>query len=119
METMGAAPKGTPVRGPAPGLAGITAHLGVTVGGAPAGMLRVEDGQVEFVPDADVSNAPAVASFAGQEVVQRMLQGRLNPVVAALQGALELSGDRELAVRVILGLQAGSPFTGQHLKREG
>jgi hypothetical protein len=114
IEQQVAAPSG-PIRGQAPGLAGVKGRMLVTVAGAPLGVLQVDDGQVEFVPGG--GTAEATVAFEDRADVVRLLQGELNPVVAALQGRMSAGGDVALATRVILGLRPG--FSGQGLTKEG
>jgi SCP-2 sterol transfer family len=93
---------------PAPGLVGLSGRLRVEVVGKGAVVLEVKDGHARFVPpDGD---AAATVIVDSEETVRALQCGRLNPVVAALQGRLELKGDLDFAIRTILGLQVAQPF---------
>lgn len=96
-------------RGQAAGLEDISGQLRLQVAGAPAGVLKVERGAVEIAPDGD---APALLEVDGQPTLLGVLGGELHPFVAFLQGRLRLEGDRALALRILFGLQAGSPWSG-------
>jgi putative sterol carrier protein len=61
--------------------------------------------------------ARVVANFDSRETLEAIVEGRLHPIVAALQGRLELKGDLVFGLKVILGLQGGSPAA--NLRREG
>jgi hypothetical protein len=103
-------------RGHAPGLEGITGRLRIELGGKLFGVLAVNDGEVDFVlGDGEAGTVVYVRSRA--DLVD-FLQGELNPVVALLQGRLSVEGDQELASRIILGLQEGSPFHGELAEKE-
>jgi hypothetical protein len=43
--------------------------------------------------------------------IERLLRGEANPVVETLQGHIMAAGDRALALKVALGLLAGSPYS--------
>jgi putative sterol carrier protein len=90
--------------------------LRIEVGGKLLGVLAVNDGDVELaVGDGE---AGTVAYVRSHDDLMYFLRGELNPVVAVLQGRLSIEGDQELASRIILGLQAGSPFHGEPSKEE-
>jgi hypothetical protein len=99
-----------------PWLAGIEGRLRVDVAGKPATLLEIHDGAVSARPAAGAEPADAVVEVDGEQSAEAFRQGRLNPVVAALQGRLSLAGDHALAIKVILGLQtltgAGAPANG-------
>jgi len=80
--------------------------------GKGAGILEVKDGQARFLP-AD-GDAVATALVDSEETGGALRRGRLNPVVAVLQGQLDLQGDLDFAIRAILGLQVGSPFADEN-----
>jgi hypothetical protein len=113
--TPGTAPEAAAAREggfhPAPGLVGLTGRLRVTVRGKGAGVLDVKDGQVRFLPADGEALATAIVDSA--ETVRALRRGRLNPVVAVLQGQLDLQGDLDFALRAILGLQVADPFAGE------
>jgi hypothetical protein len=102
--------------GHAPGLEGITGRLRIEVAGKLLGVLAVNDGDVDFV--LGDGEAGTVAYVRTREDLLYFLRGELNPVVAVLQGRLSIEGDQELASRIILGLQAGSPFHGELVNEE-
>jgi hypothetical protein len=93
---------------PAPGLKGLSGRLRVEVVGKGAVVLEVKDGHARFLP-AD-GDAAATAIVDSEETLRAFQRGRLNPVVAALRGHVELKGDLDFAIRTILGLQVAHPF---------
>lgn len=97
------------MRGHAPGLEDIVGRLRLQVAGVDAGVLKVESGAVEILPEGDASALMAVDS---QATLLSVLGGDTHPFVAFLQGRLRLEGDRALALRIGFGLQAGSPWSG-------
>jgi putative sterol carrier protein len=50
---------------------------------------------------------------ADEEVFRKLLRGQLNPFIAAMRRWARMSGDRGFGVRVIFGLEAGSPFADE------
>ena len=60
---------------------------------------------------ASEGEAPAAAICADEGVLMALLSGELHPIVARLQGRLRVSGDVALALRILLGLQAASPWS--------
>lgn len=94
--------------GAAPGLKGITGAIALQVRGARAGVLRIEDGAAEIMADGE---AVATVMTDDQPTLLELLGGQLHPVVAYLQGRLQLSGDLAQALRILMGLQAGSPWS--------
>ena len=103
------ATKWASMRGHAPGLADIAGRLRLQVAGVDAGVLKVEGGAVEILPEGDASALMAVDS---QATLLSVLGGDTHPFVAFLQGKLRLEGDRALALRIGFGLRAGSPWSG-------
>ena len=109
------------VHGLVPGLEGVTGRLRIEVGANEAssrlfGVLSVNDGDVEFVlGDGEAGTLVRVATY---DDIEAFLLGELNPVVATLQGRLAIEGDLELASRIILALQSGSPFHGDLVREE-
>ncbi len=93
---------------PAPGVVGLTGRLRVEVVGNGAAIVEVVDGRARFLP-AD-GDAAATAIVDSEETLRALRRGRLNPVVAFLRGHLEIKGDLDLAIKVILGLQVAHPF---------
>ena len=102
--------------GHAPGHEGITGRLRIEVGGKLFGVLAVNDGDVDFV--LGDGEAGTVAYVRTREDLVHFLRGELNPVVAVLQGRISVEGDQELASRIILGLQSGSPFHDELAEEE-
>lgn len=96
-------------RGRAPGLMDLMGDLKLSVEGRSDGVLHVEHGLVSVAPDGDASALLAVDSH---DTLLRVLGGELHPFVANLQGRLRIEGDRAFALRVLLGLRAGSPWSG-------
>jgi hypothetical protein len=76
---------------------------------APVGVLKVEGSAVEIAPDGE---AETLLRANDQATLVQLLGGDLHPVVARLQGRAAVEGDTRFALRVLLGLQAGSPWTG-------
>jgi putative sterol carrier protein len=102
--TAGIAPAG----GKAPGLTGLSGKLRLQVGETTAGMLQIEpSGAIEITQDGEAATLLAVDT---QETLEALLRGELNPIVAHLQDRLRVEGDAALALRVLFGLQAGSPW---------
>src|SRR5689334_7476340 len=82
-------------------LEGVSCTARFSVGRDPYITLRIHDGDLDVVPN----YVPADIVFLCKlkEDAQRLLRGELNPIVAALQGRLELEGDYQLAVKVLYG----------------
>jgi hypothetical protein len=95
-------------RGDAPGLHGIEGALRLMIQGAPQGLLKVSDGYVEIDADGD---ADVTVSFDTQQTMLEILAGSLHPIVARLQGRVLSDGDAQLALKVMLRLRAGSPWS--------
>jgi putative sterol carrier protein len=95
--------------GVAPGLAGVHGRLRIEVAGNPVGTLVVEGTHVEFSPDT-TGSVDATVVVASDDAFRKLLKGELNPFIASMRGLALLRGDRNLGTKVILGLQAGSPF---------
>jgi hypothetical protein len=74
------------VRGHAPGLSGLCGRILLRVGGATAGVLQTP------------------------ETLLRMLAGEHAPMVSMLQGRVRSEGDHPFVLRVLFGLQSGSPW---------
>jgi putative sterol carrier protein len=96
----------------APGLAGVYGRLRVMVAGKPVATLVVEGQYVALIPDAS-GPADATLLCADEEVFRKLLRGQLNPFIASMRRWARLSGDRGFGVRVIFGLEAGSPFADE------
>ena len=95
-------------QGEAPGLADLTGDVRLMVKGEVAGVLRLDHGRVSIAPTGDASALVAVDS---ETTLLRLLAGVEHPFVAYLLGRLRAEGDRALALRTLLGLRGGSPWT--------
>ena len=94
--------------GRAPGLAGLSCSMELRVANDLAGVMLVEEsGEVRIVHEGE---AAAMIALDSRETLVRLLGGELAPVVAHLQGLLRFEGDADLALRVLFGLQEGSPW---------
>jgi len=96
-------------RGRAEGLSDLTGDLRLQIEDDIVGILHVENGIASIQPNGD---ATALIRFDTRDTLLAVLGGDMNSFVAFLQGRLRLEGDRALATRVLLGLRAGSPWTG-------
>ncbi|CAN7171595.1 SCP2 sterol-binding domain-containing protein [Phenylobacterium sp. LjRoot219] len=96
-------------RGAADGVAGLSARIRLGVDGATVGVLKVDDGGVEIVPDGE---AAATVTTDTLQTLVGLLGGDVQPIVARLQGRVLPEGDIGLVIRVFFGLQAGSPWSG-------
>jgi hypothetical protein len=104
-------------QGNAPGLAGVYGRLRVTVGGKPVATLVVEGPYVAMIPDV-TGPADATVMCADEDVMRKLLAGELNPFIASMRLMARLVGDRGFGMRVILGLQVGSPFAADASKED-
>lgn len=103
------------VRGNAPGLKDVSGKLRLQVADAPAGVLQVEaDGTIGITNDGD---AATLVTFDTEDTLAALLRGELSPIVARLQDRVRVEGDAGLALRVFLGLQAGSPWNALTQRR--
>jgi hypothetical protein len=90
-------------------LEGIGCTVRFVVGQEPYITLKVHDGDVDIVPN-DVA-VDVTFRCQTMEDAQQLLRGELNPIVASLQGRLNLEGDYGLAVKVLYGFHGGGyPF---------
>ena len=94
-------------RGRAEGLEGFSGRLGLRVAGAPVGVLKVEDGEVEIEPDGE---AATLLTADSEPTLVCLLSGELQMIVAALQGRARVQGDIGVAIRIFFGLRAASPW---------
>ena len=92
----------------APGLADVHGRLRIEVADKAVGTLVVEGTHVELTNDTSEADATVVCTT--DDDFRRLLKGELNPFIASMRGWALLKGDRHFGTRVILGLQAGSPF---------
>jgi hypothetical protein len=74
----------------------------------PVGLLHIENGGGSILAPGE---APATASFDTEATLKRVLGGALHPIVARLQRRLDVAGDAALVLKVLMGLQAQSPWT--------
>ncbi len=96
------------VHGDAPGLKGVSGRLRLHVGDTAVAVLQIEpSGAVELV---EAGDAAATIIADTRSTLEALLRTELNPIVAVLQDRLQVDGDLALAWRVLLGLQAGSPW---------
>jgi SCP-2 sterol transfer family protein len=94
-----------------PGLGGLRGRLLIEVGGNPKASLVIRDGAIDLVPGDGAADARILVR--DESTFGKLLSGHLNPVVAGLQGEVDVVGDRALAVAVLLKLQ------GRPLRAEG
>src|SRR5688572_3421539 len=90
-----------------PSLVGTSGRLRLHVGDTMVAILEIRDGNVDLRPGD--GEADAVAICDSEETITAIGRGALNPVVAALQNRLQISGDRALAIRVIRALHSTPP----------
>jgi hypothetical protein len=90
------------------GLAGLAGRIRLKVGDAEVGVLKVADGDAEITPD---GSAQATLRADTLPTLVGLLGGEVQPIVARLQNRVQVEGDVALAVRVFLGLRAGSPWS--------
>lgn len=99
------------MHGHAPTLEGLSGRLRLDVIDSPVGTLEIRAGDVTFRRSAGGgADVDAVVIVDSAETLQAILDGALNPVVAALQNRLEIAGNRSFAIRVALGLLGSSPL---------
>jgi hypothetical protein len=103
------------VHGDAPGLKGVSGRLRLHVGDIAAAVLQIEpSGAIELV---EVGDAAATITVDTRSTLEAILRTELNPIVAVLQDRLQVDGDLALAWRILLGLQAGSPWKDELPRR--
>jgi hypothetical protein len=100
-------------------LAGVSGRIRVVVEGRSLGVLRIDGGYVDFLVGAERVEASTTLHIQDGRDARLIQTGALNPIVASLQGRLVVEGDLALAVRVMLGLQTGSPFNGKGRMAKG
>lgn len=98
----------TPARKRVTRLKGVRGRIRFETEDGAAYLLGVEDGEVELTTGGD--DAQAVVVCDTKALVERLLRGEANLIVETLQGHTDTSGDVALVIKVILELQAGSPF---------
>jgi SCP-2 sterol transfer family len=92
-------------------LAGLSGRLRVDAGQRHV-MLDIRDEElvIKRAPEAEVSgDAKAVFTCDTEDTARGLVQGTLNPVVAALQGRVGLNGDRVFGLKVLFALQTITP----------
>jgi len=57
-------------------------------------------------------DAQVVVVCDTKALIARLLRGEANLIIETLQGHTSQKGDVALAIKAVLGLQAGSPFAG-------
>jgi hypothetical protein len=90
------------------GLSDLAGDLRLEINCQPVGILHVENGNVSILSGDD---ATALVAVDCQRTLLGVLGGTTHPFVANLQGRLRIEGDRALALRVLLGLRSGSPWS--------
>ena len=96
-------------RGPASGLEGLEARIRLRVADADVGVLKVANGAAEIGPDGE---ADAAVNTDTLQTLVGLLGGEDHPIVVRLQNRVHVEGDAAKTLRVFLGLQAGSPWSG-------
>jgi hypothetical protein len=97
-------------RGQAVGVAGLSGRIRLNIGDTIIGRLEVSpDGAVVILPDGE---AEAFLIADSPQTLVGLLGGEKHPIVARLQGRVSTEGDVSLVIRTLLGLQAGSPWSG-------
>ena len=93
-----------------PGLAGDAGRALFKVGGHVVCAVDVEGDTATLTSTAAEGPARVVAVFDRQETLDAVIEGRLHPVVAGLQGRLAgTEGDRRFGLSVLLALRASAP----------
>jgi putative sterol carrier protein len=105
-----------PFRGRAPGLDGLSGKIQVQIASRPVALVTVNGMDVEVAPGG--GEADAVMDVHDIDALIHFLRGELNPIVAFLQDRFRAEGNLVFALNVILGLQVGSSFKGEQLKKE-
>lgn len=95
-------------RGRAAGLNGVSGRMELRIVDQPVGVLDIEDGLAIVASEGE---APAAIICDDEPVLMGLLSGELHPIVAHLQGRLRFRGETALALRILLGLQADSPWS--------
>jgi len=101
-----------------PNLKGLTGRLCLRVKGQDKIVLEVNDGTTRIV-GSDTGASDATVHCNDVDELTRVLRGEMNAVVAALRGCMYVTGNREFGARVMLGLNAGSPYKGERLGELG
>ena len=101
--------------GRAPGLEGVSGRIALKVADEMVGVLNIEGGGSVSVDKGD--SAATTIQVQDDETLAGILSGDEPPVVAFLQGKLRVTGDPELVIHTLFGLQAGSPWSTHEEKR--
>ena len=93
-----------------PGLEGETGRVVLKVDDKPVYAIDVESGTATLTNAAE-GPARVSASFESRETLDEIVEGRLHPVVAALQSRFTApEGDRRFGLSVMLALRASAPL---------
>ena len=95
--------------GPANGVTNLTARIRLQVGEEQVGVLKVAGGAAAIGPDGEAGGSVSADTL---QTLVGLLGGEVHPIVARLQNRVRVDGDVPLILRVFLGLQAGSPWSG-------
>jgi hypothetical protein len=98
-------------RGPAPGLGRLAGPVGLRVANTHIGTLKVGGASAEIAADGQLEGHAALNADSLTTLVA-LLGGELHPIVARLQNRVSVDGDAAFIIRVLLGLRAGSPWSG-------
>lgn len=99
-----------------PGLEGISGRVRFEVEGGRGRTFVIRDGAVEWAEQD--GQADASVTFDEEALVDELLSGKFNPVVAALRGSLRVAGDLSLAARVLFELQGQATAFGRSTMAE-
>jgi hypothetical protein len=97
-----------------PGLEGTTGKLRVEVPGKPPLAFAVHDGLIESLQQTE-GEVDAILAFEDESCIEELLTGKLNPIVAGLQGRMRATGDLKLLARVIYELQGQAGGFGRRI----
>jgi hypothetical protein len=93
-----------------PGLEGETGRLVLKVDDKPVYAIEVESGTATLTTAAE-GPARVSANFENREAIDEIIEGRLHPIVAALQNRFTRpEGDRRFGLAVVLALRASAPI---------
>jgi hypothetical protein len=101
-----------------PALIGVDGRLLLEVEGAPVTLLQIAGGHAQIAGHAEAESPDASIDFSDAQTLMDVLGGELNPVVAALQGRMSITGNRLLATKALLGLPADKPFATPQTGKE-
>jgi hypothetical protein len=93
-----------------PGLEGETGRVVLKVDNKPVYAIDVESGMATLTTAAE-GPARVSTNFDSQDAVDEIIEGRLHPIVAALQNRFTRpEGDRRFGLAVVLALRASAPM---------